>query len=340
METRSHTHEEERCSLMVLQRKCICAVLCVMALSVLLVGCSQEPVELTAFELDGRYGFKDAQGKVVIEPVWRSALAWYSRGSSMRIPEFDPVDGLALVRAEDNQLMYIDRTGKAQYKLPRYIAAVWPFSDGYARVALAQDEHGNRIYNTGYTPVFPGLIGDKADKEHLQDLEEEFVQDALTQRYGYIDRNRRLVIVPHYIRTGDFNEGLAPVSMNARYPQMTPGFDAYRLKQANSLIEKVNGRWGFINKQDELVIPMQYLSVGDFSCGRARVLTSTGWGFIDRTGKLVIPGQYMWVKDFEEHRGAKVYSDRESDMGYWYRYIDPDGKPTEFDGEWQEEDIF
>ena len=170
---------------MVLQRKYICAVLSVMALSVCLVGCSQEPVELTAFEIDGRsgfnaidgrYGFKDAQGKVVIEPVWRSADTWDEREFP---PKFDPVDGLALVRSEDNQLVYIDRTGKAQYTLPRYIADVWPFSDGYARVALAQDEHGNRIYDKGNVPMFLSSLGGDTVEEHLKYLDKEFIKDAL-----------------------------------------------------------------------------------------------------------------------------------------------------------------
>ncbi len=65
---------------------------------------------------------------------------------------------------------------------------------------------------------------------------------------------------PRYQEVGSFNEGLAPV-------------------------QAANGRWGFINESQRLVIPARFEEVRDFENGRAAAKANGRWGFIDTRGR-------------------------------------------------------
>lgn len=56
---------------------------------------------------------------------------------------------------------------------------------------------------------------------------------------------------------------------------------------------EIDGKWGFIDKSGNIVIPANYdsLYVG-FNDGLAGVEIDGKWGMIDKTGKIVIPIQY------------------------------------------------
>lgn len=51
-----------------------------------------------------------------------------------------------------------------------------------------------------------------------------------------------------------------------------------------------NLRWGFVNKEGEMIIQPQFLEAGMFSEGLAPVKTDAGWGYLDRSGKVVLEG--------------------------------------------------
>ncbi len=76
-------------------------------------------VELDRVRVDGRYGFKNANGQVVIDPKYDQA--WYF------------VDGLARVQI-DGLWGYIDRNGDMKIE-PEFDVA-WDFEDGIARVKV------------------------------------------------------------------------------------------------------------------------------------------------------------------------------------------------------------
>jgi hypothetical protein len=107
-----------------------------------------------------------------------------------------------------------------------------------------------------------------------------------------------------------------------------------------------NDKWGFINSKGEIIVPLKYDSVGEFSEGLTYVqfgehkfsfkndtISSTGnakYGYIDNTGKIVIEAKYKWVGDFSE--GLAPVSN--SDIGKW-GFIDTTGKlviEPKFDG--------
>ena len=92
----------------------------------------QEGVELHHIHRDGKYGFADKTGQVVIPCQWK----W--------IGDFS--EGLAMVQDEDDKCGYIDKTG--QVVIPCQWRDAWDFREGLAKV---QDVEGywHKIDKTG-----------------------------------------------------------------------------------------------------------------------------------------------------------------------------------------------
>ena len=71
---------------------------------------------------------------------------------------------------------------------------------------------------------------------------------------------------------------------------------------AQDLIPKKNettGKWGFVDKQEKVVIPFKYAIAGEFFEGLAVVAEDTKGGYIDKTGKIIIPLQYDGMFPFK-----------------------------------------
>ena len=102
--------------------------------------------------------------------------------------------------------------------------------------------------------------------------------------------------------TGDFHEGLAKVQKN--------------------------GKWGFVNKHGEIIIPCEYHDVGDFHEGLARVQKDGKYGFIDKNGIEVIPciyNNHCVVGDFHEEM-AKVRKNLENGYCIGWSFINKNGE--------------
>lgn len=53
-----------------------------------------------------------------------------------------------------------------------------------------------------------------------------------------------------------------------------------------------NGKWGFVDKHNKVIVPAIYDNVWSFKEGMASVSIGDKTGFVDITGSLVIPIQY------------------------------------------------
>ena len=61
-----------------------------------------------------------------------------------------------------------------------------------------------------------------------------------------------------------------------------------------------NGKWGFADQKDRIVIEPTFEEVAFFSEGLAAVRVGDKWGFIDKTGNFVINPKYDFFNDFSE----------------------------------------
>lgn len=244
---------------------------------------------LAAFENeDGKHGYVDETGKIVIEPKFDN---W---------TEFS--EGLAAVSV-DFEWGYIDKTG--QWAIQPQFAVGRPFSDGLALVAVPLN---------GKVSFPPGpekhVFIDKTGKV-VTDPKDDILNGTFSEGGGtvqfitnhgvnavLIDRTGKVIAEVQEIETDGFSEGLVPA--------------------------KKNKKWGYLNTKGQFVIEPQYDEAHRFSEGLAAVSIGEKWGFIDHSGRMVISPKYgigadLRHHDFSEGLALVYFQDKCS-------YIDKTGK--------------
>ena len=97
--------------------------------------------------------------------------------------------------------------------------------------------------------------------------------------------------------------------------------------------ESPSAKWGFLNKEGELVIKAEYDDVGPFSEGLAAVNKNGLWGFIDPEGNMAIQPIYKSAWAFHENMARVQQFDQPE------QFIDRKGKPLDSDN-WSAADDF
>lgn len=96
--------------------------------------------------------------------------------------------------------------------------------------------------------------------------------------------------------------------------------DAKLFADATYAAVKLNGKWGFVDKDGTMQIQPQFEDARSFSCGLAAVKVNGVWGFINQQGHLVIEPQFMDVKDFSGSGTVFVNTGKEWEMLVLYKY--------------------
>jgi hypothetical protein len=107
-------------------------------------------------------------------------------------------------------------------------------------------------------------------------------------------------IAQHWEQKDQYSEGLASVLYQGKWGFVDENDKLvipYIYESANSFSEglagvKLNGKYGFINKQGKTVIDLKYEQVTSYCEGLAGVKFNGKWGFINKQGKLLIPFKY------------------------------------------------
>ena len=82
---------------------------------------------------------------------------------------------------------------------------------------------------------------------------------------------------------------------------------------------QLNGQYGFIDNEGNVVIPLKYDYAWSFDEGLARVQLKRKWGYVDNEGSVVIPLMYDTAGPFYEGLAAvqrKRYVDTQGNE-YW-----------------------
>jgi len=131
-------------------------------------------------------------------------------------------------------------------------------------------------------------------------------------KWGFCDEHKNIWIKPIYedfdeYMVGVFDDvkGLAKVNRNGKYGFINKfGQEVIPIKYENvgefynDLVDaKLNGKWGFINSSGEEVIQLKYDYVDDFSKGIAEAKLDEKYGCIDLNGQVIIPLKYerIWI---------------------------------------------
>lgn len=237
---------------------------------------------------EGRWGYIDEKGTVVIQPRFVHAEPFAS--GVARVSE------KALAGKEEAG--FIDRRGKALS-----FTALRSFSEGLAptvvQVKLKGQEDGRgkgrragetaveryrfidprgvEVFATELDPRF-SLVGDFS--EGLVRFSTRGSGAPGGERlWGYMDRKGKVVVPAKYMDARDFHAGLAAVK-----PVLFDGEGKPQPRPPGGWL------WGYIDTSGKLVIPPTFLAAGDFSEGLAAVQVqsegkSLHWEWIDRTGR-------------------------------------------------------
>lgn len=132
-------------------------------------------------------------------------------------------------------------------------------------------------------------------------------------KYGCIDRLGNEVVPFIFETIIDFSEGRAPVVYEGRYHIINESGEVLT-KQGYNFIsmfeygralvsDQVNDKflYGFLNREGEIAIPIQFESADDFKDGLAVVkIKDQNFALIDRHGNLVHQYQYFYVGNYGE----------------------------------------
>jgi hypothetical protein len=283
------------------------------------LGQQREIQKLFPVEKDGKWGFIDSTGKIVIPLEFDSANDFH--------------EGLALVTT-GKQRTFIDTSGHVVIK-PQF-DLVNDFSEGLAAVNNGQ----TRIPNLGLI-ANPGKWGylDKTGKlaiplkfTHAEDFSEGLAAVTDGDRSGFIDHSSKMVFeVPLDVTLG-FHEGVVGALFRGEVtyfdrtgkkisPPIDYGPRSYSFSEGVVPVA-TKGKWGFMDQTGKLVIEAQFEDAGNFSEGLAPVKikgqlvwcaadelgnrsgSTMRYGFVDKTGKLVIPARFDSAEPFSEGLAA------------------------------------
>lgn len=158
----------------------------------------------------------------------------------------------------------------------------------------------------GHSVDCPIKSGDSFRYELIDyDQLELFPKKGENGKWGYVDKNGKVVISYRYDNAYAFMNGVSQVEQD--------------------------GKIGLITKKGMFLCPCQFDYVDDFSKILTRVRIKSKWGYIDQTGKQVCPCQFDEAYPIDDMGMAKVQLNRKQG------YIDRTGKfvvSCQFDQVW------
>jgi hypothetical protein len=225
----------------------------------------------------GKWGFINKTGKMVI-PIKFSQAGHFS-------------DGLAGVM-QGGKWGFINYKGKTRIRPNAAWKDIREFSEGLAPVRI--DGKWGFINKKGKLTV-----ATRFDKVHP--FSEGLAGVMQGGKWGYIDRTGQWVIKPSFSRVSRFSESLAYVypfkyidtSGNTvidfqEWKKLPNGCGRFQEGLASV---SINDKWGFIDKQGTIVVPIEYESSSiypEFSEGLADVTKDKKNCYINRRGDVVI----------------------------------------------------
>lgn len=277
---------------------------------------------MSAFYENGKWGFLDISGNVVVEPSYDEVRNFSSdlclvsnagkwgvinkKGKLVHQCEYDSIsdfdNGIAFAR-QNGSGWYLYAAGRRQQLSDRYV--FHPYSDGFARI-----------------------------------------KDSNTGKWGFVDSKGVIRIAPEYDKATDFKSGHALVSIGGKTYSINKSDDRkasqivlddsvvlfdngsgyMSLKGKDGLytfipssmdktigeflevnpvhdglsrVKDANGKTLYLNENGKLVLALtHYDGAGDFHEGLACVYTNGRYGYVDATGGLVIDTVFTYASNF------------------------------------------
>jgi WG containing repeat len=324
------------------RRLCFLVLLAAL-LSPALCAQASAPRRLFQVEQDGKWGFIDSSGKLVIPFK-------FSKTESF-------AEGLAAVQYR-GKWGYIDESGA--FSIASQFSDAGKFNDGYAAVEVDGlwgfiDRSGRFTIAPQFDRILcfvdspPAVTND--GWEYWQYLNETrtALSDVVTNvpwgfsegltpveldgKEGYVDLHGHFVIPPQFEEANVFSESLAAAKIDDKWDGkwgvidrsgqwvIRPQFDWVTGFSEGLAVAQVGHKNGIIRKDGSWVLKPSYPFLHSMSESRAAFSggASGKWGYLDETGKVVIEPQFDKAGDFESGLAQVEVQGR-------FGYIDRDGQ--------------
>jgi WG containing repeat len=309
-----------------------------------------DPIGLLPIEVDGRWGYADRRGDVVVEPRYEwvdyiygpiiyggSQRVWISRylyeGEMGWMVFYGRKRGdSGMVKANEYKV-YPGGGGAAD----RYVGGfvVMGRGSGDDRRYSMMESGGDWLTQPNYTGMLRVVDGFAAVET-----------DGLC---GYIDKRGKVTIPLQFSEARSFRDGMAAVRQTdsqgggwgfidkrGKFSFLDKAGEIEELRNYHEGLAgvKVRGKWGFLDKRQRGRVNPIYDEVRDFAGGCAAVRRGTEWGYIDVTGKELAWGfDGAWRFEDESLTGAEGSSQniRTARLGLvrddgGYGYVDRTGQ--------------
>lgn len=251
-------------------------------------------------ELEGKWGYVNEKGSKKVSLRYLEAGAFSSAGVAAVIDaEGDPY----YIDSEGNKKLAVQNVDQIE-GLGLYVDDIFPLYDG--------EEWG--FYNIqgdlqfgGYEAVSAIGNGMAAVKQNgrwqiIDDsgtpVGEETYDDVVMDEKNIMYRNERIFVEQDYQYF--MLDGTGQQIGDTSYE----GADVFRGDGYAAV--KIDGKWGFVDVDGNVVIEPQYEEARSFSNGYAAVRYAGEWGYIDSNGNVVIDTQFEDARDFSENGSAFV----------------------------------
>lgn len=259
---------------------------------------------LSPIQIDGKWGYVNQTGDKVINAQYTYAGPF--------------IEGLAPVVDRDGNAFFIDTAGNKKH----VVLGV----DNVVQVGLIEngmfslyDGEKWYFYNDEHQKIFGGFdevsaIGNgiAAVKSNGQwQLVDRTGADLTGKTYASVAMDEKLVV---------FRNDRLFVSDGIKYQMISSsgevvGSGSYEdvriFNDSTYAAVKINGKWGFIDKDGTVKIEPQYEDARSFANGMAAVMQDGLWGFINADGEMVIEPQFEDARDFNSNGCVFIFIDSE-----------------------------
>lgn len=206
----------------------------------------------------------------------------------------------------------VDYDGKLMFK-PIKLAKIQGFSEGYLTVAkvINKDTVWGFLSLDGRFGVPPSSKWVGLFKNGYALYANWYPGTGDLKYYGYVRNDGTIICPPKYLEATDFSDGVAFV-MNfdergyidttcqiAR--SFSQGFGE-AFSENFAVVQDSAGNFGFINRNYQVKIKLDFEEAYSFNEGLARVNKNGLFGYIDTTGEFVVPAVFYVATDFRETR--------------------------------------
>ena len=163
-------------------------------------------------------------------------------------------------------------------------------------------------------------------------------------KFGYVDKDGNLVIPFKYTEASPFENGLARVKNGSKFGFINEkGEPVGKIKYSYAMYFNgdfcrvavggkfkdglfTDGKWGFIDRQGNEILPVEYDEIGNFENGFAYIMKKELYGLINEQCNIVLEPSYASVGKFDKNGLCWFALAGKNSAGYKYGLINSDGK--------------